>query len=795
MNYLKPKIKKYLYAFSLFFLLTTLSAQQKTGAIKGIITTADGKPALLVCIKIKENRKTTVTNDNGEFEINGLADGNYQLTATLVGQETQKKAVTIEQGKTTEINLQLKTSEEQLQEVVVNSNKKYVAEKVSSSLRLNADLIEIPQNIMVTTRQTILDFGALNKNDMIRSVSGITKTYGNDLDSSLLIRGTDATYGTYRNGVGGPIWWNAQEDAAMIERIEFVKGPAGFMLANSEPGGLVNTVTKQPTHNRINEVSFGLGSFNMMRASLDLGGELSKNEKLTYRLNTGYQKNAQFYKLGDFSRVFIAPVLKYDFDENTSLTVEHNYVKAVTANNELQHITINKKFFALPIDMATNDPNIGTFTGADVYTRAHLQHKINENWKLNAQTAYMTTDWDGMSLYVNKLSPTKDTIYRTSSMSDWFGKLFNTQVFLDGKFNTGKKFEHKVLIGLDYGNGSEGSTYGGDWSNAERLKLAINNPTYYVSKDSLRLLPKDNTGSWITTNKWQAIYLQDHLKIGQKFIVTVAGRFTQLITGQDYNSADDPEYEITDNKFTPRFGLTFLATDKLSFFGIYDESFLPQRGAVFGAGRLDPLTGSNTEFGVKGLFFNKQLVMNASFYNIKKNDVGISDPVHDGFYLQTGQVTSTGVEFDLVGQINQNISVIANYSFTNARVTKDDDPTMVGIANRGTPDQTANGFIKYKVNEGMCNGLAFGAGVQYMGNRSAVYTGWGSEFGNKDLPTYTIFDASVSYTYNKLSIGFNLYNLTNKEYVASGYYNPDADEYNYAPGTPINFRLQTAYRF
>ncbi|WP_281638098.1 TonB-dependent receptor [Flavobacterium marginilacus] len=788
-------IPKYLLLVTIAFFGIIASAQQKTGTIKGTITTSEGTPATPVSIKIKETKKNTVTDSNGEFEISNLANGTYQLTATLVGQESQKRTVTIEQGNTVTLNIQLKSSEQQLNEVVITSNKKYVAEKVSSSLRLNAELIEIPQNIMVTTRQTILDYGALNKNDMIRSVSGITKTYGNDLDSSLLIRGTDATYGTYRNGVGGPIWWNAQEDASMIERIEFVKGPAGFMLANSEPGGLVNTVTKQPTHTRINEVSFGLGSFNMMRASLDLGGELSKNGKLTYRFNTGYQQSAQFYKLGNFNRFFIAPVLKYEFDENTCLTVEHNYVKAVTAHNNFEQITINKKFFALPIDMAMNDPNVGNYLGADVYNRAHLQHKINENWKLNAQTAYMTTDWDGMSLYVNSLSPTKDTIYRTVSKSDWFGKLFNTQLFLDGKFNTGKKLEHKVLIGLDYGSGSEGSTYGGDYSNAKRLQLSINNPTYYVSKDSLRYIPADNVGSWMSTNKWQAIYVQDHLKIAEKFIITLAGRYTKLITGQDYNTAEDPEYEIATNKFTPRFGLTYLLSDKISFFGLYDESFLPQRGAVYGAGRLKPLTGSNTEFGIKGLFLNKQLVLNASFYNIKKNDVGISDPIHDSFYLQTGQVTSTGVEFDIVGQITQNLSINANYSFTNARVTKDSNPNLIGIENRGTPDQTFNSFIKYKINEGVFNGLGFGFGSQYMGKRSAVYTGWGDEFGNKYLPTYTIFDASVSYTYKKWNIGFNLYNLTNKKYVSSGYYNPDADEFIFAPGSPINFRLQTAVRF
>lgn len=166
----------------------------------------------------------------------------------------------------------MKESVNELEEFMVKGTGSYVAEKASTSLRVNADLIEIPQNIMVSTRQAIVDMGALTKNDMIRSVSGISKSYGSDLDASLLIRGTNATYGTYRNGVGGPIWWNAQEDAAMIERIEFVKGPAGFMLANSEPGGLVNTVTKQPTHQRINEISFGMGSFNLIRGSIDLGG-------------------------------------------------------------------------------------------------------------------------------------------------------------------------------------------------------------------------------------------------------------------------------------------------------------------------------------------------------------------------------------------------------------------------------------------------------------------------------------------------------------------------------------------
>ena len=781
--------------YTLVFLISFQVAVAQTGAIKGIITTGDGKPAPYVTAILKGTSKGALSDTTGAFKIENVKNGNHFVQISLVGYETQNQKVNVSSGQSLDLDIVLKESTNNLKEVMVTGSAgSYVAEKASSSLRVNADLIEIPQNITVTTRQAIVDLGALTKNDIIRSVSGITKTYGNDLDASLLIRGTNATYGTYRNGVGGPIWWNAQEDASMIERIEFVKGPAGFMLANSEPGGLVNTVTKQPTHQRINEISFGFGSFNLMRASLDLGGELSRDGKLTYRLNLGTQHNAQFYKMGNFSRIFIAPVLTYEFNKNTSFTIEHNYVKATTAHNSFQQITINQKYFALPIDMAMNDPNIGNYVGADVYTRANLQHKINNDWKLSVQAAYMTTDWDGMTLYLQGLTPAKDSIIRSSGSSDWWGKLYNAQLYLDGKFNTGRLLEHKVLVGIDYGDGGEGSTYGGDYSSPDRLKLAIKNPTYYLPKDSLRKIPTENIGSWRASNKWQALYLQDHIKIADKLVVTLAGRFTHLVTGQDYNSASDPDYEIGDNAITPRLGLTYLFSDKISVFAIYDESFVAQRGTIWGKGRLRPLRGSNTEFGVKGLFFDKQLAMNASVYNIKKNNVGTSDPVHEGFMLETGQITSTGVDFDLVGKIGRGLFVNANYSYANARITKDMDASLIGIKNMGTPNHTFNAFFKYRISAGALTGLAFGAGTQYMGKRSAVYSGWGSEFGNKWLPTYNILDASASYTINKLSFNLNVYNLTNKKYISNGYYTPDSNEFIYAPGAPVNFRLQTSIR-
>ncbi|MGL4597535.1 MAG: TonB-dependent siderophore receptor, partial [Bacteroidia bacterium] len=640
---------------------------------------------------------------------------------------------------------------------------------------------------------TLSDMGMTTKGEIYRMSSGVTKSYGGSLDMTVQIRGTDATYGTYRNGIGGPIWWNAQEDASMIERLEFVKGPSGFMLANSEPGGLINTVTKQPTHLHVAEIGFGVGSWNMMRTTIDLGGEFKKEGKLTYRLNIGYQQNNEYYAFGKFTRYFIAPALKYEFSNNTSITFENNYVKATAQENTHSSISINNNLWALPINMAINDPNQKPFYGADLYNRIFFQHKFNERWSLNAQGAFMTTDWDGTVLYIQGINATKDTINRANSYNDWWGKLSNLQLFLDGKFYTGKKMEHKILIGIDYGSGSEGSTFGETWGE-NNYNLAVVNPSYYLPKASLNYTGE--LSSWLTSNRWQALYVQDHLKVAEKIIFTVAGRYTHLVSGQDWNAPpDDPEYESTNSRFTPRLGLTYLMSKNFSLYVLHDESFLPQRGAIFNGGRLSPLTGSNNEFGLKALLCDKQLSITASVYDIQKNRVGIVDQLHDGYFIEAGQIRSTGFDFDIAGKLSENLFINANYSFVDARITKHSDESLIGLQNAGTARNLANVWAKYQLGNGKLSGIGFGAGMQFTDKRSGVWSGWNSNEGNKYLPAYTLFDVAISYATEKFNVGVNVYNILNKKYASNGWWYPEFQEWIFDVGAPMNFRLQTVYKF
>src|SRR5579859_4812118 len=90
-----------------------------TGTIKGKVTTADGQPAPSVTIQLKRTHKSILTDEEGTFTLRNLRPGNYEIEISLAGYATTTQTIIVEQHKVSNIAIQLKVSERQLQEVVV----------------------------------------------------------------------------------------------------------------------------------------------------------------------------------------------------------------------------------------------------------------------------------------------------------------------------------------------------------------------------------------------------------------------------------------------------------------------------------------------------------------------------------------------------------------------------------------------------------------------------------------------------------------------------------------------------
>ncbi len=790
-------IKNYLLTIFVLVLTIGMAHSQQT-SLKGSVQKTNGQAVTYAHVQLKNTQKEAVTDRKGEFEIKRVEPGTYTLLISLEGYLLDSLEIEVKAGEQKTLPaIVINENNRQLDEVKVKGeqNGKYVETEPSLSLRLNTPLIEVPQNISVATQQSMKDFGINGTTDLARLTSGITKRYGGAHEYAFTIRGTDATNNVFRNGIGS-YWWNQQSDAFMLDRVEFVKGPAGFMIGNSEPGGLLNEVTKQADGEKVREVELAYGSFQLMRAGFDVGGKFSKTSKFSYRLVFGgqyTQANYDFYKA---QRTYLVSSLRYSYKEGSHIQLEYNRTNGYSAADSYTNLSFDGKKALLPLDFNIADPGaMHGITTSDNYIRLSHSHRFKKGWSLKTQFADIIGHYAGDGMYISYFTPNADTLYREYYYSTYASRLQAAQTFLDGRFKTGTKIEHAVLTGFDYGNSTVKSEYSEfdpfNWG--AHLPIVVNDPAYDLSPEDLAdtfSFPKED---W--NMQWIAWYGQDHIKFYNKLILTLAGRFSYVET---WASRDDAK--VYDNKFAPRLGLTYLLTKNMSLYALYDETFLPQTGRKIDNSLPKPLTGNNMEIGYKALLMQERFMINASLFHTKKNNVLVQNPLTT-FSEERGQVTSKGFEVGFVGKLGKNIMVNINYTYTDARITQDLDSAVVGFRTFSTTPHVANAMIRYRFETGKLKGFSLGAGTQYMDKMAAAWVGY-TDPAEKEMaaPAYITFDMNIAYEYKKYTFRLNVYNLANTRYMSNALWNSSYDPavpgyFSYTPNAPVNFRIAANYRF
>ena len=774
---------KWLFLFLVLISATYAFAQKNVyGIIKGVVSTSDGKPAGSVTVVIRNTNNGTTTNDDGSFELKKIRPGNCVIIFSLVGFESKEVSVNVKTGEENFVKAQLEQNYAELQKVIIESRSpKYVETNPSSSLRLNMPLNEIPQNISVTTNQLLTDQGLVTMSEAFRTVSGVQRN-GDLNDIAFNIRGVDNFFNIYRNGIGQYVW-NQQEDIAMIEKIEFIKGPAGFITSNFPPGGFLNIVTKQPVREPVASVTATYGSFHLFRFTADWGGAFSKKSKLTYRFNAGFHDQDRAFQISHARRYFLCGALKYEVDKKNTITAEYDYMWGKTSGNNYNTPSLNGKLFSLPQNFAIADSKTDNLIVDDNYFRLLATHQFNNNWSINFVLGNIYGKWgQGYQLLAASYIPvTNDTVYRYAARDDWRSSYRMAQVYLNGTFYTGKHIEHKLFSAFDYC--SSGGT--DDWGTTDsKFGLYIPNPDYYVNSDSLKMLSELET--YIFRTKNPSVYLEDHIKIKEKLIITFAGRFTHLNDTHITDSTLSYQQHTHYDRFTPRFGVNWLFSETSSAFIVYNQFFFPVFKKNFERKPFKPSAGYNLEAGVKHFFFNRKLNTSLSVYKILVDNALTPDPFHAEYYIQTAQYKHKGVELDVAGNISSAFMISANYAYTDARVSKGDS-NKVGKKKLGTPDHSANLWLKWRLANGKLTGFSLALGYQYMGRRSA--SDIDDPGGNVYLPVYNLLDGAISYRNEKFNINLNVYNLTNITYATQGYFNVGNNEWRYTPGEPINFRL------
>lgn len=211
------------------------------GSVTGSVTDAQtGDPLVGVNIVISQTGAGTATDTNGEFEIENLAEGEYELVARYIGYNTLRETITVTDNEQTVLNLEMSVSMSKLNEVVITAlgitrderSVGYSAQEVGGDdLRLSKE-----QNVIGSLSGKIAGVqisgssGASLGGTQTIKIRGINSLSGEG-QPLFVVDGTPISNGNFA-GSAGTDYGNLAQDINPddIESINVLKGPAASAL-------------------------------------------------------------------------------------------------------------------------------------------------------------------------------------------------------------------------------------------------------------------------------------------------------------------------------------------------------------------------------------------------------------------------------------------------------------------------------------------------------------------------------------------------------------------------------------
>ncbi|MHC5769084.1 MAG: TonB-dependent siderophore receptor [Nostoc sp.] len=630
----------------------------------------------------------------------------------------------------------------------------YNVPDATTATKTPTPLRDIPQSIQVVPRQSWEAQGAINAIDALRSV-GVIQAFNSPSNGDVFtIRGfqtTNILHNGLKDYVGGAT--TGQTQLNDIEQIEVLRGPASVLYGQGNPGGTINFITKQPLSEPYFAASMTVGSYSLYQPTLDISGPLNSDKTLLYRLDVSYFNTESFVDFFNSQRYLIAPVVSWQIDRNTKVTFETEFrYQQQFPRTGLPAVgtVLPNPNGKIPLSLNTLDVNAKNDT-TSVLLGYNLEHRFNDNWSWVNAFKVRFVGFLRDSANSVALQPDGRTL-RRSEQTDIGGPGVDNEYALDnhltGKFKIGG-LQNELVAGFDLYR--EINIYNRTQSTVGSIDLF--NPAYGQPIGAVT-----STLNQKTINDDIGLYVQDLVTLTPKLKLVLAGRgdFVQSSVTNFLNASANRSQ--SDQAFSPRVGLVYQPIQPISLYASYSQSFSQNLGTTFGGSLFKPSTGTQYEVGVKGDFLSGRLSSTLALYQLTLSNVLTTDPNNPTFNVQTGEQRSRGIELNVTGEILPGWNVIASYDYTDAQVTKDSNLSTIGNRLPNVPFNSASLWTTYTFSKSSLQGLGFGLGLFYVGERQGDLNNAFS------VPSYVRTDAALYYQRGHLGIALNFKNLFNVQY-------------------------------
>ncbi|WP_084005587.1 TonB-dependent siderophore receptor [Gilvimarinus polysaccharolyticus] len=658
--------------------------------------------------------------------------------------------------------------------VVGAGESRYTSAPFSSLTNNGLPLSDSPMSVQSVPMAVLEDQEANSLQDALRNVSGVQPafTMGGAYER-LTVRGFTNNLASYKNGVLQPALHFYR---ANTERVEVLKGPAALELGMGDPGGAINIVTRAPTEIPQISLSQTVGSLDEYSTTLNASGPVGSKD-LLFRLDASLRTYGGYRDITDSSEYLVAPSLLYKVSDATQLRVNLELAGGEYMYDQGLHAWQ---------DGIVDLPREHSYGQGDAYQdfdnralEVVMDHVFNNAWSMQAGFAASSSETYFRSIYATGNPGPDNTVVRRSA---WFGpEKVDSQSFwahLNGRFNTGS-IQHNLTVG--------GQSFAYDFDGQASITFIeevdilsyragdsrINIETFdgYTQDDAITRQDDQTDGVFIQDQ----MYLTDHLIVLLGLRYDSASR--ELATS--YFSPIE-HYARDDDKTTGRVGVIYKFSNGFSPYVSYSTSFGPGFNYLPSA-LYNPETAEQLEAGFKMTLFNGKANLNASVFELTKSNIPTPDPDIPNRTVSIGEAQSRGLELDFMGELSDELSIMANIALTDTEITQDFSGNQ-GNALPNAPETQASLWLRYTL-----GALALGGGPVYVSER------FGTSDNSYQDDAYTRWDLFASYDLQLWGVPatarlvFN--NITDETYytLRSRWSNMPNEPFNAVASISVNF--------
>ena len=632
----------------------------------------------------------------------------------------------------------------------------YTARRSASSTKTDATLVETPQAITVVGREQMDAQQVQSVGEATRYTPGVrAETFGADPRNDwFLLRGfTAQDSGSYLDGLQLPsasfATWRVEPFG--LERIDVVRGPSSVLYGGTNPGGLVNLVSKAPPRESVRHVEVGINEFLNGYGAVDVGGLLG-SEKWAYRVTALARGGGTQVRNVDNNRLFLAPALTWRPFAGTSLTLHGSYqLDRTRVQNFLPYegTVVDAPYGRIPTSLYTSDLSLDRFKRDQGMVGYAFEHRFDDTFSVRQNLRYGHLGVDFKSLYgVGYDGPPENArLARGNFVTTPKANLFTVDTQGEARFVTGP-VRHTVLVGVDYKH------------------FRLNDEQGYEQGESFNLLAPSTGHYTPTTLRYTVatsrqnqlgVYAQDQLRLAGRLNLVLSGRHDWVGLHLDNTLLPTASYDGRQSAFSGRAGLLYSFDLGLSPYVSYSRSFNPLASVNKDGALFEPERGEQFEAGIKFQPDASRLSLGASVFELRRQNVLVTDGLFNT--TQVGEVRSRGVELEANASLTQGLNLVGALSFNPLKISKGLD-TELGKTPVATPSLQASLWLDYTVPEGDLRGAGVGAGVRHVGESFA------DAANTKGVPGFTLVDAGVHYSRANWRAAVNASNVLDTTYVS-----------------------------